>query len=149
MNALIRTSAPRARKRLTLLWYIFFAIDVAIVFYLYLADWIETDNFRNTLESLNGLFAPYLGAILLFYWGSRTRTGTDESVKTGTGFTLALIGSVIWNLIVLIFLVPLLIGSGKIETAVEDIQFAGGLLSWLVAGAIGYYFANPGESATG
>lgn len=142
-----RLTVAAARKLLIASWFGSFVAALAIVFYLYLDDWIETDNFRLALGGLNSLYAPYLGAITLYYWG-KSADATADSVCAGASVWLALTGSIIWNAIVLIFFVPLALHSGRVEDAVENAGYVGGVLSWLVAGAIGYYFANPSSTTS-
>jgi len=132
-------SAEKARKILLFVWLGFFLINLTVVFYLFFDHWIEMDNFKAVLKQLNAAYAPYMGVMLLFYWGSARK---KQSVKTGMPFTLALICSFLWNVIILIFILAL-----PIEDALENIKDTGALISWLVAGAIGYYFANTASTA--
>ena len=100
----------------------------------FLARWIELDNFMAALKQLSASFAPYLGVMLLFYWG---RAGKGKTIKAGWSFWLALVGSIIWNGVIFLFIVV-----GPIEDALESTRDIGVLLAWLVAGAIGYFFAQ-------
>ncbi len=135
-------SDATARRLLILVWFGFFLGTMSVVLYLYLVQAIERDNFIAALEQLNGLYAPYVGAITLFYWGGAARKASTHS-QAGTAFALALLSSLIWNGLLFFFIVPLVFQSGFIEDSMANVTKVGGLLSWLVAGAIGYYFANP------
>lgn len=137
----IHISITKARTSLVVLWFGFLVVNLAIVFYLYLDQWIERDNFMASLEQLNAAYAPYLGAITLFYWGSRKKAKATRRNQAGMPLYLALFCSLLWNGIMLIFLIPPFLGTGGIEVAMENIKDVGALLSWLVAGAVGYYFA--------
>jgi len=123
-----------ARKVLLSCWLGFFLLDLAVVMFYFLARWIELDNFMAALKQLSASFAPYLGVMLLFYWG---RAGKGKTIKAGWSFWLALVGSIIWNGVIFLFIVV-----GPIEDALESTRDIGVLLAWLVAGAIGYFFAQ-------
>ena len=138
----IHISIKKARTWLVVLWFGFLVVNLAIVFYLYLDQWIERDNFMASLEQLNAAYAPYVGAITLFYWGSRKKAKTTRRNQAGMALYLTLFCSLLWNGIMLIFLTPPLLGTGAIEVAIENIQDVGAQLSWLVAGAVGYYYAE-------
>ena len=136
----IRTASGQ-RGVLLVLWFTFFVMHIAIALYLYFSNLIETADLMPALKTLNAVYAPYLGAITLFYWGSRRRSiaGGDTS---SAPFYVALVCSIIWNAIVLVFLVPLVFLSGTLETSLDNIRNTGSIFSWLAAGAIGYYFAG-------
>jgi hypothetical protein len=123
-----------ARKVLLFAWLGFFLLNLAVVLFYFLAHWIEPDNFKAAMKQLSASFAPYLGVMLLFYWG-RARKG--KTIKTGLPFWLALLVSIIWNAVIFLFILMM-----PIEDAVESIRDIGALLAWLVAGAIGYFFAH-------
>lgn len=143
MTSFMSGSPAAARKTLTVLWFCFFVTLLAVTTYLYLANWIEVDNFKTTLGQLNTLYAPYLGVVTLYYWAGRGGQTSEGEAQAGTSFVLALVVSLVWNLMMVAFLMPLVFQSGTVENAVENMEYVGGLLSWGVAGAIGYYFATP------
>ncbi|MCI0550941.1 MAG: hypothetical protein L0287_08295 [Anaerolineae bacterium] len=130
------TAATTARRVLLFTWLGFFVLNLSVVLVFFLARWIEDDNFKAAVKQFNASYAPYLGAILLYYWGSAGKTST---VNTGLPLQLALICSALWNILITMLLLML-----PIEEALENITEVGGYFSWLVAGAIGYYFASPG-----
>jgi len=131
-----KKKSDKVRKWLLFLWLGFFLLNIMIVLYLFLDHWIEADNFKAAMKQLNAAYAPFVGVMLLFYWAG---SGKVEKVKTGLPFKLAFAGSLLWNGMMLAFLVLL-----PIEAALEHSKDIGALFSWLVAGAIGYYFARPG-----
>lgn len=133
---------------LTALWFLFFLVNLAIVLYLYLDDWIEEDNFRACLTQLNSLYVIYIGVITAFYFTNPNKV-TSKEKYAGTAFVVAFLGSAIWNIVIFIFLLRLLLPKGTIEDSTAQIGYFGSLLSWLVAPAIGYYFANPYSDAGG
>jgi hypothetical protein len=126
-----------ARKVLLLVWLGFFLLNLAVVLFYFLAWWIELDNFTAALKQLSASFAPYLGVMLLFYWG---RAGKGKTIKAGLSFWVALLGSIIWNGLIFIFILV-----GPIEDALESTRDIGVLLAWLVAGAIVTFF--PGTKS--
>ena len=130
------------RKILAFVWFGFFVINGAIILFLRLQDWIGRDYFFSALKQWNVSYAPYIGAITLFYWSSGKKKALGKSNKNKTAFYLALACSVIWNVLIFIFLMQPLTGSGFIEDAMKNIEDIVFMLSWLVAGAMGYYFAN-------
>lgn len=132
-----------ARNFLVMVWFVFLIINLGIIFYLYFDKWIERDSFLFAIKQLNGNYAPYIGTITLFYWGSTRKPSPQGDSKGGIPFALAIICSMLWNGMILLFLIPLLFQSGTIEEAIGNIHEIGDLLAWLVAGSIGYYFANP------
>ena len=134
-----------ARKLLMLSWFGCFLGALAIVIYLYVDDWMEKDNFKLAISGLNTLYSPYVGAITLWYWGSKKTDASKGAIRVGGTFLLALGGTVVWNAIILIFLLPVAFHAGTIEDALDNVAYVAGVLSWLVAGAIGYYFSNPSQ----
>lgn len=136
-------SRSKERRFLLLVWFFFFILNGSIILFLYLNQWIEQDNFWLTIKQWNTSYAPYIGAITLFYWGSKQKEQADTPNETRTVFYIAIVCSLIWNVLVLIFLIPPLLGTGAIESSIDNIKEVASMLSWLVAGAIGYYFAKP------
>jgi hypothetical protein len=135
-------SAAIARRTLVLGWFASFLASLAMLLYLYLGDWIVQDNFKDGLSQLSTLYAPYLGAMLAFYFSMRKKA-EQAAQAAGMAFALACTGSVIWNLGILISMARVVLLWGRIEPAVKDIALLGSTLSWVVAPAMGFYFANP------
>jgi len=131
-----------ARKLLLMIWFVFFIFNLSAIMFLYSDNWIEKDSFQEAVKKLSTIYAPYIGTISLFYWGT---VGKKKKMtnKVGTAFTLALLCSLLWNGIITFFIFLLVMQYVTIEESFENIQYIGGLFSWLVAGIIGYYFANP------
>lgn len=141
MNISKLISSSKDRIILFWLWFLFFIINVAILLYRHISNFIEGVDLWPAMKCLNTMYAPYLGAIILFYWGNARRTSTPRH-GSKPAFYLAFLCSLIWNLMILIFLMPLVFLSGTIEDAIENINNMVPLFSWLVSGAIGYYFAK-------
>jgi hypothetical protein len=136
----MQLSVIRSRIILVALWFSFFAVDVAIVSYLYFDKWIEQDNFRAALSQLNSLYVTYLGVMIAFVFSSAAKSSAKK--QASTPFILALICSIAWNGFVLVFLVRLVLQLGEIEETLKMIGEFGPMLSWVIAPSIGYYFAK-------
>ena len=138
-------SKSKERTVLWSVWFFFFILNLGIIMILYLQGYIEGDNLSAGFKQLNMIYGPYIGAITLFYWGSARGEKISLMAERKTTFVIALICSLLWNALILIFLLPPLLGTGGIETSLQNIKDIVPVLSWLVAGAVGYYFADPGS----
>ncbi len=134
-----------ARAKLAAVWFGFFCLNMGVVIYLYLGDWIEKDNFKSAVSQLNTSYVTYLGVIVTFYLTSATNHLVKRP-REKTSLIVAILGSLIWNLTISAFIVRLMLGFGKIEESVEQVGYFSSLLSWLVAPVIGFYFANATQS---
>lgn len=134
-------SSSFARKKLIILWFGFFVINILLILFLYFDKWILKDNFSMAFKVLNQLYAPFIGAITLFYW-TKSKKKKQQVIEAGIPYILAFICSLIWNALIFLFILILVFKSGTIEASFQNIKEIGGMLSWLVGSAIGYYFAN-------
>jgi len=139
-------SNVNARRVLFYLWFSCFLLNLAILLYLYLRDWIGPDNFHAALDQLRTSYTPYLGVITLFYFGKKNRNVGTERRKAP--FVFAALASIMWNAVIFAFLARLVFLVGTIENSIQEISFLSSWLSWIVAPVIGYYFANS-SSQTG
>lgn len=139
----LRSCSPEAARRILVIgWFAAFLANLGMLLYLYADNWIGQDNFKNALYQLNALYVPYLGAILAFHFAAQRRLDAPGATA-GTPFILAVICSLIWNVVILAMMARVFFLLGQIEPAVKDMLLFGSTLSWLVAPAIGSYFANP------
>ena len=151
----VQFSLGTARTILVSLWVGAFVVTLGAVGYLYLDHWIERDQLLGVAKQLSDLYAPYVGAIILYSWGARREEAALDSARPAASFTLALILSAVWNLLVLALVLPVLPAlssaehPGKIEDAIENLRELPGMFSWLVAGAMGFYFAQPATKEVG
>lgn len=136
-----QTGNARVRRALLVLWLAFFVQNVLCALYLYLDDWIEADNFRALMTQLNSSYATYLGMMVTFYIASSKQKETPAKPITAM-CVVAFSSSVLWNLIISAFVIRLVLLRGSVEDSVEQISFFIPLLSWIVAPAIGLYFAQ-------
>jgi len=139
-------SARGARTLLTVVWVGFFLMNLSIILYVYQRGWIERDNFILGAKQLSDLYAPYVGGITIFHWSTKTEHSGIVSRRSRTGFFLAFYVSLFWNGLLVAFLVPLALGHGDVTAALENTKDIGGMLSWLVGGAVGFYFGGPATS---
>src|SRR5579863_2640718 len=95
-----RIPAKNARQALLAAWFGFFLVNLALLLWLYLDNWIFEDNFRAALSQLSALYAPYLGGILGYYFSARAKKPA-ETGDAGTAFFLAGLASAIWNFAIL------------------------------------------------
>ena len=143
----VRSCSPEtARQALVVGWFACFLLNLLILLWLYFGGWILQDNFRAGLTQLSSLFAPYLGAMFAFYISSRSKH-SPAGAKAGITFALAAIGSGVWNIMALMLMARVLFLWSTIEQTVRDMVFFSSTLSWLVAPAMGFYFANPSVAA--
>ncbi len=133
-------NASRSRVRLLILWLSFFFLHLAVLFQLYFSKYIEAEDLLGAIKAINSAYSPYLGSIVMFYWGSGSVTITPQ--PSTTPYRLAMITSALWNFTISAMLIPILWESGNLEDALEFIASVMGALSWLVAGAIGFYFSR-------
>jgi hypothetical protein len=131
---------------LALVWFCCFVLSLAVPLTLLLRSSIEPPTVLPAIEQISALYAPHLGTVLAFYFGARAKVGRRQRLNFGP-FVTALLVSTVWNVIVAGALLLAPIGRLTIDDA---LSFAGGVgpkLSWLVAPALGYFFAKPGEHA--
>lgn len=134
-------SFATARRILLSIWFSFFLAGLACIFYLYLDNWIEEEDFRAALQQLNSLYVTYLGTIVTFFLTKSAAAHTTRR-RAGAPFIIAVVGSVLWNVVIFAFIFRLVLQIGTFEGSMRQIGFIGPLLSWLVAPAIGFYFAG-------
>lgn len=132
----------RDRFALLVVWFSCFFVNVALALYLYMAEWISNVNFEALLLRINGLYAPYLGSILTFYFAVPVEQPHATGSRTPVAFILALLCSAGWNLILVALLARVVFFDGYVEDAMKDMELFGSPLAWLVAPAIAYYFAR-------
>jgi len=143
MSAAATRASKRTRSILLWIWFGGFALALGALLFLYVRGWIHAASLRMGATQLNELYAPYLGAITLYYWGAKGTMTANGSSSGSRGAALALTLSGCWNVLLLAFLVPPVLGTGAIEDALENLSGVVGGFSWLAAGAIGYYFGSP------
>jgi hypothetical protein len=137
------TSAGFARTALAVLWIGSFCVALSLVAFFYLTNQIEEDNFTLAVTQLNASYSVYVGVVITY---ALTAGKLGRARSQPRSFIVALVGSLIWNLLILALLTRLLFRLGTIEESVKQITNLSTRLSWLVGPALGFYF---GRLATG
>ena len=132
-------SLDRARKQLLYLWFTFAAADMALLFGLWLLDYIGIVAFLAGLEQLSQCFGPYLGAMLVFFYPAGPRLG--GSPTRDWPHRLAMACSLLWNLMILAVLC-ITYFRGDIGDHLSVIKHISSYFSWLVAASIAFYFSD-------
>jgi hypothetical protein len=137
-------AAKRASATLAWVWFSGFCLCLSIPSFLVARHGIMWDEFSASLGTISGLYVPYLGIILSYYFAT-SRINKLRHVD-GTPFTIAVAASVVWNLVILGIYCSILSGNLGIEDARTISPQAGSALSWLVAPLIGFFYGNPAPS---
>jgi hypothetical protein len=140
------SSAAGVPGIVALVWFGGFVIALAIPFLLLFNSSVETSTLLPAVDQISTLYAPHLGAVLAFYFALRHKGGRRSKLKSAP-FLAAIAVSILWNAVVAGALLLVPIGQMRIEDALSFAGGAGPKLSWLVAPALGYFFAKPGDVA--
>ncbi len=132
----------RASAILALFWFLCFVVSLAIPGLLLLKGAIEQPSFMTALDQTSSLYAPYLGAILAYYFAKRK---SSHGLARRVPFGVALGVSALWNIVVCGVMLQVPLGLMPIEDALKTAGGAGSKLAWLVAPSIGCFLAKPGE----
>jgi hypothetical protein len=115
--------------------------------YLYLRTvvWIDPDVSGQLLNSITGQYLPLVGAILGFYLGGRKSTHAERKIQA-TPFYLAIGVSGLWNVVAVVFVLRACWDPNKSPDAVNGLSTVTPKLSWLVAGAMIFFFGKSPEA---
>jgi hypothetical protein len=138
----------RASAILAWIWLGGFCLCLAVPCLLLLRHAIEWENFSASLETISGLYVPYLGVILSYYFVSAGKSKSYRR-KEMTPFAIAAVVSLVWNCVIFGFFGSIFLGTFQIEDALKISAKAGAALCWLVAPAIGYFFGKPASQDAG
>ena len=130
-----KVTLDTARTRLLWLWFGFLILDMALTVTLLLADLI--DSMLPLAEMLSQCFAPYLGAILAFFYAG---PAVKQDRQQGTAYHALLVGSALWHLMITGVMVMLLF-RGNMDDSIQLINRLSAVFAWLVAGGVGYFFS--------
>jgi len=130
------------RLRLFLVWFVFFAVAMLTVIALWLTDRILVEHVQSSVGAVVGIYVPYLTPVVTFWFAKDVlakQRGTNHSA-----FLVALLCSVLFNVVQEIMLLSLFFrsGEGVLEATLKTATGISTLLAFLVGPAIGYYFAN-------
>jgi hypothetical protein len=137
----IAFSTQRSRWFITGLWLVCFGVCLCLPGVLFLNHAIRLENLQKSLEQVSTIYVPYVGAILAYYFASGDQARKISARKKGA-FEVAIAASVIWNFAVVGCIASVAFGLIGIESALDYAPKIGSALSWLVAPAMGYFFAK-------
>ena len=140
----MKQASPTAA--LALLWFSSFVLALGVPLLLLLKASIENQAALPAIEQVSALYVPHLGAVIAFYFAAKPRPGRKPKLMAAP-FVAAMLGSLVWNAIVAGSLLLVPFGRLTIEDALAFVTGVGPKLSWLVAPALGYFFAKPSETA--
>ena len=129
---------------LALVWFCCFVLALAVPLVLLLKASIENQAVLPAIEQISSLYAPHLGAVLAFYFATKPKTARRTKANAAP-FIAAILVSFVWNAMIAGALLLVLFGTLTIDDALTFVTGAGPKLSWLVAPALGYFFAKPGD----
>jgi hypothetical protein len=136
----------RSRKcaSLAYLWAAGFVAAIAGVLYLRWRVPIGPESASKLMESVISQYAPYLGAVLGYWFaGQAPKRHTESSIVP---FRLAIILSCLWNLVTLGSIYRACFDPKLTQDSMRDVATIVPKLAWVVAPAIGYFFGKPGEA---
>lgn len=141
-------SIHNATLALTVLWVGCFAVGLAVLGILYFTNAITAARIPDFLRQLSAIYAPYLGAMLVYFFATRKKKRKEPRLNR-LAFHLAFVTSALWNLVILCLLVRVLNvlrdehSALTTDAALSIARDAGGCLSWIASPAIGFFFAKP------
>ncbi len=143
MSSMKRSASP-TQVALILIWWVAFAVNLGVAIYLQSIDALEEENFPAALKTINALYVPYLGMITAYFWTRRNSEAANVEAADGSrvGNLLAVACSLLWNGMIVFFMVRLLFEVGTIEDSLESSERLGSMFVWLVGPSLGYYFAK-------
>jgi hypothetical protein len=106
---------------------------------------IDPDVSKRLLEAVTGQYGPLMGAILGFYFAGRKATFVGKKGEAWP-FYLAIGASVLWNLVAVVSVLRACRDPDKSPDAVDDISTVAPTFSWLVAGAMIYFYGKSPEA---
>ncbi|MGO8786513.1 MAG: hypothetical protein ACLQVL_03900 [Terriglobia bacterium] len=135
----------RQREFLAWLWGASFTLAMLGYLYLRCVVRIDSDVSSQLLNSITGQYLPLVGAILGFYYAGRKST---QAAKKGQAipFYLAIGMSALWNLFALVFVLHACWDPNMSPDAVKGLSTDTPKLSWLVAGAMIFFFGTSPEA---
>jgi len=139
-----RTSSPSVPGILALVWFACFVVALMVPFLLLVTAGIDNSTLLPALDQISTLYAPHIGVVLAYYFAVRAKSARQPHAKSGP-FVAALLASALWNALIVGSLLLVPTGILRIEAALSFVSGAGPKLSWLVAPALGFFFAKPGE----
>jgi hypothetical protein len=130
------TAVTRVRLLIAAIWCGSLLVVLSVFSYLSVSDAIEYDKYKTALAASSSAYAPYVGALLAFYFAKRPGTVRSNLPAAALGAG----GAILFNAVILLRVVLLVFGKGTIDDALDLLQHNG--LNWIVAPAMGFYFGR-------
>ena len=130
-------------------WVVSFIVALSVPFLLYLKHTIEGDELSKGLNRLSNMYSPYIGAILAYFFVSRSIRARQRVTSNATA-AVALSVSAVWNVVLVVIIIQTMFGSRPLNGSLEaplngSLDLAAEVsakLSWLVAPVMGYFFGK-------
>ena len=130
------------RLKLFAVWFFGYVICVCIVLACFYTKSLILDDLVPDLSSLTGIFAPYLTALVAF-WFANSRGGADETNER-LPYLVAMACSVFYNMLLILILTSVFFrtGEGLVDKTLKTMSGISTLMAFLVGPAIGYFFGK-------
>ena len=138
-------SFERAQAILLTLWLTCFAVVMLTVGLTYGLGWIGSATAIASAEKLSKLYAPYVGSLVAYSFAVR-RKKKRQPEQPGTGVAVALVGTLLWNLPIMLLIARHLIpapcepGQYCMEDSFPVVTAWGEYCSIVVGPSLGFYF---------
>ena len=140
-----RVKFNASRAILAAIWGLFFLLNLGVIFYLYFDHWIEKDSFDAAIAQISSSYVTYLGVIITFYLVTTVQKKKTQASEMSS-LVVAIIRSLIWNVVISSFIMRLVFGSGTIEESIKQVESLSKLFNWVVAPVMGFYFAQTASA---
>ena len=135
-----------ARLWLFVIWFVGFAASFSVVLSFPVVGYTITEAVGANLTQVTGIFAPYLGPIVA-YWFVEDVIGARRPYDT-TAFRVAIVCSVFYNIVLFLIIASIFVqedGVNVIERSLDLAAQVATALAFIVGPAIGYFFGkSPG-----
>ena len=137
----------QARGRLTILWFVLLAINVAVVLGTFLLGGFGGLREANTqtallkaFDAVFFVFAPNVTAIFTYWFALKEEKETP--LRNGMAFAISWYASILWG--VIITTLNVFGGAAVYENGLQNLSMHS---NWLVSGALAFYFASGKRAA--
>jgi hypothetical protein len=104
---------------------------------------IEPEDLEYGLSKLSEIYSPYLGIILMYYFGKpNSETQTPKNMLFPIHI-IALISSIVWNCLITFLIVRIFFTEGlTVQESFRSANFFVSYFPWIVSIPLGYYFVS-------
>lgn len=134
------------RLKLFLLWFSGYAVCFSLVVTFFLMGYSVFERFGSNLTTLTGVYAPYLTAIIGFWYAMRSDGKRVAGSKQA--YQIAVAVSIFFNVVMVGLLCSVFFreGAGVIEATLQTMVEIGTLLAFLVGPMIGFFFGKSSKA---